>query len=101
MKSIVAAMFQVTPEKIFLPDYNEIDKRSGVNFNVKGRIIVIRPKWTKWQALFTLDIGEDTLTQETIAELFRIAGSYVGIGSFRPTHNGYFGRFRLIKISKL
>lgn len=100
MKSIVAAMFIVIPEKIFLPDYNEIDKRSGVNFHVKGRVITIRPKWTEWKALFTLDIGEDTLTQETIVELLRIAGSYVGIGSFRPSHNGYFGRFRLIKINQ-
>lgn len=101
MKVIVAAMFQVFPEQIPIPHFDAIDKRSAVNKNVKARVIVVRPKWTEWEAEFLLQIGEDSITKETITELFRTAGDYVGIGSFRPEHNGSFGRFKLVELKKL
>lgn len=101
MKVIVAAMFTVLPEQIIIPDYNAIDKRSAVNRNVKARIIRIRPKWNDWQVTFTLQIGENSITIETIKSIIEHAGNYVGIGSFRPTSNGMFGRFELIDIKEI
>lgn len=101
MKNIVAAMFFVSPQELTLPDYDDIDKRSAVNRNVKARIIVVRPKWTNWKIDFTLSVDNDTITQETVEEILKYAGSYVGIGSFRPTNNGQFGRFEVEKIKML
>lgn len=98
MKQIVAAMFMVSPEQIHLPEYDAIDKRSAVNKNVKARVIVVRPKWSQWAAEFTLSIDEGTITKETITQILEYAGKYVGIGSFRPTNNGLFGRFELVQI---
>lgn len=95
MKQIVAAMFMVTPDHIELPDYDSIDKRSAVNRNVKARVIVVRPKWMNWETEFKLNVMNDTLTKETIKEILIYAGDYVGIGSFRPTNNGMFGRFEI------
>ena len=101
MKSVVAAMFQISPFEIKMPDYDEIDKRSAVNRNIKARIIVIRPKWNKWKAEFTLLVDNDTLTEDTILKIIEYAGQYVGIGSFRPTNNGMFGRFIIEKFVKI
>jgi hypothetical protein len=101
MKVIVAATFQPTPIEILLPDYDSIDKRSAVNKNVKARIMVVRPKWSNWSASFILNVHEDTITKETISQLIAYAGNYVGIGSYRPTANGLFGRFELESISLL
>jgi hypothetical protein len=101
MKSIVAAMFIVTPEQIYLPEFTEIDKRSAVNKNVKARVIVVRPKWNEWQAEFTLNTGEDTFTEKQLLELLNTTGNYVGIGSFRPTNNGSFGRFKVVEFTPL
>lgn len=101
MKSIIAAMFMVNPDEILMPDYDVIDKRSAVNRNVKARIIVVRPKWTNWSAEFTVEIGEKTITKETITELISTTGNYVGIGSYRPTNNGSFGRFELTELKQL
>lgn len=101
MKSIIAAMFMVNPEEILMPDYDVIDKRSAVNRNVKARVITVRPKWTNWSAEFTLEIGEKTITEETITELITTTGNYVGIGSYRPTNNGSFGRFELSQLKKI
>lgn len=101
MKSIIAAMFMVNPDEVLMPDYDVIDKRSAVNRNVKARIIVVRPKWTTWSAEFTVEIGEKTITKETITELINTTGNYVGIGSYRPTNNGSFGRFELTELKQL
>lgn len=32
--------------------------------------------------------------------LQELPGNYVGIGSYRPTNNGYFGRFKLLHITR-
>lgn len=101
MKNIVAAMFDVVPEKIYLPEFDEIDKRSAVNRNVKARIITVRPKWNNLDVEFTLMVDNDTITKKTVEELFEYAGKYVGIGSFRPTNNGKFGRYEIVKLEAL
>lgn len=99
MKSIVAAMFMVSPEEIHLPEYDAIDKRSAVNRNIKARVIVIRPRWNEWSVTFTLSVDEDSISVEAITQIIEYAGKYVGIGSFRPANNGMFGRFELVYLN--
>jgi len=101
MKQLVAAMFTITPEQIIIPDYDVIDKRSTVNRNVKARIITIRPKWTEWEPEFTLLVAEKSITTDMVRNVIEYAGNYVGIGSYRPTNNGMFGRFELKHIEEL
>lgn len=101
MKNIVAAMFSINPEKIFLENGYGIDKRSAVNRNIKARIICIRPRWEKWQAEFTLLVDNDTITESTAKQILEDAGNYIGIGSFRPQNNGKFGRFKITKFNKI
>jgi hypothetical protein len=96
MKNIVAGMFLVTPEHILIPDYDQIDKRSAVNRNVKARVITVRPKWSVWEAEFTLKVKIDTLTEDMIKNIIQYAGEYIGIGSFRPTNNGEFGCYEVV-----
>lgn len=90
MKGVVAAILRISPEEILLPDYDQIDKRSAVNKNVKARVMVVRPKWSEWEAEFDMILDNGTITEETIKELIDTTGNYVGIGSYRPTNNGYF-----------
>lgn len=98
MKNVVAAMFLIEEQKIRLPKEYSIDKRSAVNKNIKARVICIRPKWDTWQGEFTLLVDNDTITLATIKEIITNAGNFIGIGSFRPTNNGMFGRFELCSI---
>lgn len=101
MKNIVAGMFFVTPERIALPQFTSIDKRSAVNRNIKGRVIVIRPKWDEWCVEFTLSVDNDTITDDTVREILENAGKFIGVGSFRPTNNGMFGRFEVDAFKKI
>lgn len=93
MKTIVASMFMVSPAHIDLPDWQEVDKRSAVNRNVKARVIVIRPKWNDWSVTFDLNVLNDSISKEMVAKVLSYAGDYVGIGSYRPTANGMYGKF--------
>lgn len=101
MKGVIAAVLQINPEEIILPDFDLIDKRSAVNKNIKARVIVVRPKWSTWSAEFDMIFDNNTLTKEMIEELITVSGNLVGIGSYRPTNNGYFGRFSLISLDKV
>jgi hypothetical protein len=101
MTGIIAAMCMINPEEIDMPDYDTIDKRSAVNKNVKARVMVIRPKWTTWDASFELHIDNESLTDETVADLIDKTGNYVGIGSYRPTSKGFFGRFKLEALTRI
>jgi hypothetical protein len=98
MTTIVAALFIITPEEILISNYDSIDKRSAVNRNVKARVITVRPKWKCWKCEFTLECDEDTITMQTIEQLFSYAGKYIGIGSYRPEKRGLFGRFKVVSI---
>ncbi len=106
MKNIVAGMFYVTTEKgreelPLSPQEFEIDKRSAVNRNIKARIITVRPKWQNWNTEFILSVDNDTITEETVKTIVENAGSYIGIGSYRPEHNGPFGRFKVDSFEKV
>lgn len=101
MKNIVASMFFIDEPKLYINKNFDIDKRSAVNKNIKARVISIRPKWEKWDVEFTLSIDNDTITTSTIQQLLEYAGSYVGIGSYRPTNNGWFGKFKVDSILEL
>jgi hypothetical protein len=100
MSNIVAAMFSVYPQKIQLPNNWVVDKRSAVNRNVKARIIVVRPKWETWQAEFDIEVDNDSITSETVEDILKMSGQYVGIGSYRPQNKGKFGRFNVVKFSE-
>lgn len=101
MKAIIAGQWIIEEDQIQMPDYDAIDKRSAVNKNVKARVITIRPKWNKWSAEFTLVIDNDTTPKEMIEKIIGFSGNNVGIGSYRPTNSGMFGRFKLDSLTEL
>ena len=95
MKNIVAAMFRIKEDKIYIPDLDEVDQRSAVNRKTKDRIIVIRPKWNNLTVTFTLIIAKEEITDEMIRDIIEHAGLYVGVGSYRPSNQGMFGMFEI------
>lgn len=96
MVNIVAGQFTVLPERISIPEYDEIDKRSANNTKIKARIITIRPKWFDLKVSFNLQVANDTISESTIKEILYQAGTMFGVGSYRPQHRGKFGIFEVI-----
>lgn len=69
-----------------------VDKRRGVG-NTGVAVRVIRPSFKDWAFTVTIEIDESKVNEMTVRKLFDVAGSAVGLGSFRPSKKGPFGRF--------
>ncbi len=80
----------LTPEQLW-ESGNYLDKRSVVVSRAK--VMCYRPKFTEWSLVFETAFDEDICQEEWILDYFNAAGSYVGLGGFRPAKNGMFGRF--------
>jgi hypothetical protein len=71
----------------------EVDSRSVVIPATGGRIMAHRPRIDDWQTSFTLDVDEAMFSEKTVRLLVDDAGKRIGIGDFRPSRKGPFGRF--------
>lgn len=70
-----------------------LDRRSVVVSN--ARVMAYRPKFKDWTATFTIAYDESILDESDIVRSMQNAGSFVGIGGFRPEKSGTFGRFEV------
>lgn len=71
----------------------EVDSRPAVIPATKGRIMAHRPRWDCWSATFTLQINDDILPTDFINQVLTEGSQQVGIGAFRPSKSGPYGRF--------
>ena len=79
-------------------DY-EIFKCLVVIPSTKGRVMRYRPKFNEWVLEFHV-IFEEEIPKEVIKEALEIAGKYVGIGDWRPSKKGKFGKFQVTKFQE-
>jgi hypothetical protein len=56
------------------------------------------PVIPEWKGRVDFHILDETITPPVFEQHLRDAGSFVGIGRFRPRNNGYYGRFKLARI---
>lgn len=70
----------------------EIDARRAMV--QKNGIIRRRPKFVDWSCEFTVEYDPALITDPVIiCEIFNDAGGRIGVGDFRPSKNGWFGRY--------
>lgn len=75
----------VKGEWVFVP----ADGRRGSGKRVQKCFPLI-PAWSGKIRFHVLD---DTITEEVFERHLKQAGQFIGIGRFRPSSNGYYGRF--------
>ena len=89
-KDLMLSSVEVDPSEIKInPQKYEIDARS-VNV-VRQRIIRYRPIFKKWKLNFKIRVLDDQVDATALKEILDYAGSYVGIGDYRPK----FGLFKV------
>lgn len=78
-----------------------VDKRRGVMKNGAAQVAVgiIRPKFDKWSFTVKVRLNEKLIREETLKALFVEAGTNMGLGDFRPSKNGPFGRFEVVEFT--
>jgi hypothetical protein len=73
----------------------EPDIRSVVNPSTGGRMICCRPRFDRWSVTATLAVDDKMFSTSIVRALVDDAGSKIGIGDFRPSRKGPFGRFKV------
>jgi hypothetical protein len=56
------------------------------------------PRIDHWSATVPIVVAANEITQDVFERHLTQAGSFVGIGRFRPENGGYFGRFAVEKV---
>lgn len=74
----------------------EVDSRAVVIPKTGGRIMAHRPRFDEWQCSFVLEVDEAMFNEKTVRLLADDAGKKVGLGDFRPSRKGPFGRFSVV-----
>ncbi|HUS96051.1 MAG TPA: hypothetical protein VMX97_04850 [Hyphomicrobiaceae bacterium] len=59
------------------------------------RVWRIFPTIPEWQAVVTYHVLANEITTEVFEDHLKQAGSFVGVGRFRPENGGYYGRFKV------
>ena len=77
----------VKPYEMFVP----ADGRRGGTTRVWKKF----PHVTEWRSKGVVHVSDETITADKLEEYLTQAGLFIGMGSFRPRNNGYFGRFRV------
>ena len=76
---------------LFVPS----DGRRGGSTRVDKCFPVIH----NWQGQATFHILDETVTNDVFEKILTEAGKFIGIGFFRPRNNGFYGRFKINKIT--
>lgn len=81
----------VDGEWLFVP----ASGRRGDGKRVSKCFPVIR----EWTGDVTFHVLDDVVTREVFEQHLVEAGNFIGIGRFRPRNNGYYGRFKVLKVA--
>lgn len=82
---------EVEGEWLFVPS----DGRRGSGKRVEKCFPLIR----QWSGTVTYYVIDDIITEPVFKQVLDYAGNIIGIGRFRPTSQGYYGRFKVNSVT--
>ena len=93
-------------EEMFLPFHDQdepmiVDKRRGKLPKDGTAVCIVRPKFKRWSFDVIISVDEKKIAEDKVRTLFDTAGCSVGLGDFRPSCRGQFGRFRVAEWEKM
>lgn len=74
----------------------EVDSRSVVNPATSGRMMCHRPRFDAWKISFTIKVDDRMFDERITRTLVDDLGTKIGLGDFRPSRKGPFGRFLVV-----
>ena len=85
---VLAIKAEAVPgEWLFVPSDG---KRGG-----GSRVMKCFPVIHEWSGVAIFHVLDDTITGPVFEKTLEEAGSFIGLGRFRPRNNGYYGRFEV------
>lgn len=71
----------------------KVDTRAVVIPSTKGRILTHRPVFDDWRLRFEMQLDTSLCSARLMRQVVDDAGSRIGLGDFRPSKKGPYGRF--------
>jgi hypothetical protein len=62
-----------------------------------GRILAYRPMFEDWKLAFEVELDTSIINAKLLRQIVDDAGKRIGLGDFRPSTKGPFGRFVVTK----
>jgi len=87
---------KLTRDQLWDAGNKYLDKRSVVVG--QSKVMCYRPKFTDWSLIVEIHYDPDIIEKDWIIDYLNAAGSYIGLGGFRPEKNGMFGRFEASEV---
>jgi len=92
---VCGSSVEVNPFEIVLKEKWDVFSILAVNPTTRGKNVLHRPKFDKWNLDFEVTFDEETIEIPVMKEIFDIAGRVVGVGDWRPAKKGRFGKFQV------
>ena len=73
-----------------------VDTRAVRNPNSSGRIATHRPMFDDWRLTFNMTLDDSIIGIQLLREVVDAAGSRIGLGDFRPSCKGPYGRYKVV-----
>lgn len=64
------------------------------------RVMKCFPVIDSWSATASIAVIDEIVTRDVLLNFLEVAGSYIGLGSFRPENRGIFGRFKVMSLQE-
>lgn len=74
----------------------QVDTRAVRIPSTGGRILCHRPCFNDWRLSFTAMVDEDMMSPKLFRDIVDAAGKRIGLGDFRPSCKGPFGKFVVV-----
>jgi hypothetical protein len=71
----------------------QVDSRAVCIPSTGGRIMCHRPRFDDWKIEFVLVVDTTMIQVKLVREIVDAAGKRIGLGDFRPSRKGPFGKF--------
>jgi hypothetical protein len=97
--SIIPALIQFSIIEIpIIHDVTwQVDVRPVVNPATNMRNVRYRPRFDDWKLDVEITLDTDELSEALFRDVVDAAGNKIGLGDFRPSRKGPYGRFKVVK----
>lgn len=67
----------------------------------QSRILSTRARFDKWACEFRVEVDDELVDEGQLEQWLDIGGRRIGIGDWRPSKSGHYGRFETVTIEKI
>ena len=94
----------LVPTGLLLPQTEESIEFEDLFLSSRGRrghtdVLKREPLIREWEGEVTYYLLDETIGKAVFERHLIEAGNFIGIGRFRPQNGGYYGRYKLVKLS--